>query len=214
MTKKGTRTYTQEFKEEAVRLVKTTGTGSVQPICLLISGGSGTGKSTLALLSTYFFRERIGETAALSMDEFYRIFDPAWSSTNRDWWRLAWELALCSARWLLQNGVRVVVMEGNGLYSREQVNTILKAVGSLATVYHVTLDATVEVATERVRRRGDLEAHPPDFVSGWLELIRKHHYSWTHVIDNSTQTAEETLEEIFQHITNAPGLPAELLPDQ
>ena len=127
---------------------------------------------------------------------------------------MAWELCLASARWLFQNGVRVVVMEGNGLYSREQVDCVLKDMDSLATVYHVTLDATLEVATERVRLRGDLERHPPDFVSGWLELIKKHHYSWTHVIDNSTQTIEETLEEIFQHITSSPGLPTELLPDR
>jgi len=105
-------------------------------------------------------------------------------------------------------------MEGNGLYSREQVNGVLKAVGSLATVYHVTLDATLEVATERVRQRGDLERHPPDFVSGWLEFIKEHHYSWTHMIDNSTQTPEETLEEIFQYITTAPGLLIEHLPDR
>ena len=105
-------------------------------------------------------------------------------------------------------------MEGNGLYSMEQVNGVLKAVDSLATVYHVTLDATLEVATERVRQRGDLERHPPDFLSGWLEFIKKHHYSWTHVIDNSMQTTEETLEEIFQYITSAPGLPTELLPER
>jgi len=193
---------------------RTTGAGSGRPVCLLISGGSGTGKSTIALLSTYFFRERIGETAALSTDEFYRMFDPHWTANNRDWWRMAWEHCLSSARWLFKNGVRVVVMEGNGLYSREQVNCVLKALGSLATVYHVTLDATVEVATERVRQRGDLERHPPDFVSGWLEFIKQHHYSWTHVIDNSTQTTEQTLEEIFQYITSAPGLPTELLPDR
>jgi pantothenate kinase-related protein Tda10 len=59
------------------RIARTTGTDSVKPICLLISGGAGTGKSTIALLSTYFLRERIGETAALSTDEFYRMFDPA-----------------------------------------------------------------------------------------------------------------------------------------
>jgi adenylylsulfate kinase-like enzyme len=196
------------------RIARTTGIDSVKPICLLISGGAGTGKSTIAKLSTYFLRERIGETAALSTDEFYRMFDPHWTSTNRDWWRRAWEHCLASAKWLFQNGVRVVVMEGNGFYSREQVNDVLKAVDSLATVYHVTLAATLEVATERVRQRGDLERHPPDFVSGWLEFIKKHHYSWTHVIDNSTQTTEETLEEVFQHITTAPGLPTELLPDR
>ena len=193
---------------------RTARTDSVKPICLLISGGSGTGKSTIAFLSTYFLRERIGETAALSTDEFYRMFDPHWTSTNRDWWRMAWEHCLASARWLFQNGVRVVVMEGNGLYSREQVNGVLKTVDSLATVYHVTLEATLEVATERLRQRGDLERHPPDFVSGWLEFIKKHHYSWTHVIDNSKQTTEETLEAIFQYITSAPGLPNELLPDR
>jgi adenylylsulfate kinase-like enzyme len=196
------------------RIARTTGTKSFQPICLLISGGPGTGKSTIAKLSTYFLRERIGETAALSTDEFYRMFDPHWTSTNRDWWRMAWEHCLSSARWLFQNGVRVVVIEGNGLYAREQVNRVLKAVGSLATVYHVTLEATLEVATERLRQRGDLDRHSPDFVSGWLEFIKNHHYSWTHVIDNSTQTTEETLEAIYQYITSAPGLPVELLPDR
>ncbi|MDF1514103.1 MAG: hypothetical protein P1S60_09860 [Anaerolineae bacterium] len=195
------------------RMARTTGTDSVKPICLIISGGAGTGKSTIAWLSVYFLCERIGETAALSTDEFYRMFDPHWTSTNRDWWRMAWEHCLSSAKWLFQNGVRVVVLEGNGFYTREQVNGVLKAVDALATVYHVTLDATLEVATERVRQRGDLERHPPDFVSGWLELITKHHYSWTHVIDNSTPTPEETLEEIFQYITNSPGLPTGFLPD-
>jgi adenylylsulfate kinase-like enzyme len=89
------------------RIPQTPGADRGQPICLLISGGAGAGKSTIAQLSTYFLRERIGETAALSTDEFYRMFDPHWTSTNRDWWRMAWELCLSSARWLFQNGVKI-----------------------------------------------------------------------------------------------------------
>ncbi len=186
------------------------GAASPRPACLLLSGGSGAGKSTIALLAAYFFRQRIGETAALSTDEFYRMFDPHWTANNRDWWRLAWEHCLASARWLLQNGVRLVVIEGNGLYAREQVVGVLQAVGPLASIYHVTLEITLEAATERLRLRGDLERHPPGFVAGWLDLIRQHRYTWTQVIDTSAKTPEQTLEAIYNYMVNSPGLPADL----
>lgn len=175
------------------------------PMTILISGAPGTGKSSVLSRAPYFFRARFGETAALSVDEFYRMFDPQWTTNNRDWWKLAMANCLALAVTMFQAGVQVVVIEGNGLYTKEAVNQVLQSLLPLSVVYHVTLDAQLEVLTARVRERGDLAMHPADWLSAWLDHIRSLYDDWTQVIDTSALTPEETLEAIAQHIANGDG---------
>ena len=85
-----------------------------KPITILISGTPGSGKSTVQSHAPYFFRAHWGETAAMSVDAFYQMFDPHWTTNNRDWWKLAMANCLALAVNLFHAGVQVVVIEGNG----------------------------------------------------------------------------------------------------
>ena len=182
-----------------------------QPIAILISGAPGTGKSTLLTHAPYFFRAHIGETAGLSYDEFYRLFDPLWSTNNREWWRQAVELCLGVAASLLRDHVQVLLIESNGLYTKEDVNTALRVLLPLSSVYHITLDADLDVATARIAQRGDLNLHPPDWVGSWLEHIRSYYEDWTTVIDTSHLTPEQTLEQMYERIRHEEGRLVDLL---
>lgn len=182
-----------------------------KPMTILISGAPGSGKSTVQSRAPYFFRARFGETAAMSVDQFYRMFDPQWTTNNRDWWTLAMANCLGLAVNLFQAGVQIVVIEGNGLYTKEAVNEVLHSLLPLSTVYHFTLDAQLEVVTARIRERGDIDMHPPDWLTTWLDHIRSFYADWTQVIDTSTLTPEETLEAIARHIANGDGRLTNLL---
>jgi broad-specificity NMP kinase len=169
-------------------------------ITILLSGAPGTGKSTVQALAPYFFRARLGEAAAIGTDEFYTIFDPRWTTNNRHWWRIAIGSCLCVTNYLFKQGVQVVLIASNGLYTREDVNIVLAELQPLSAVYHITLDAQLDVVVERVRKRGDLGEHPPEWLAAWLDHIRPYYAEWTLLIDTSTLTSEQTLERIYQHI--------------
>ena len=181
-----------------------------EPITILISGALGTGKSTVSERATYFFREHLGETATLSTDEFYRMFDPRWTTNNRDWWKTAMQNCFAVATWLFQHGVQIVVIEGNGFYAKDSVDEVLCALGSHSTVYHITLDAQLDVVTERVRQRGDLERHGQEGLAAWLNLVHGHLADWTYVIDTSNLTPEETLVQIYEYIRESTGIQTRL----
>ena len=171
------------------------------PITILVSGAPGTGKSTVQALAPYYFRERLGEAAALGTDEFYQIFDPRWSSSDRRLWQLAVGSCLAVASHLFQQGVQVVLIASNGLYLKEDVEPVLAGLQPISAVYHFTLDAQLDVVVERIRKRGDLAQHPPEWLAAWLDHIRPHYAEWTRVIDTSTLTPEQALERIYGHVT-------------
>jgi hypothetical protein len=89
---------------------------------------------------------------------------------------------------------------------------MLAALLPVSAIYHFTLDAQLDVIVERVRRRGDLGQHPPEWLAAWLDHIRAHYAEWTQVIDTSTLTPEETLDRIEQHITHGHGRLSQPIP--
>jgi hypothetical protein len=103
------------------------------------------------------------------------------------------------------------VIESNGLYTKEAVTEALQALLPISAVYHITLDAELDVVIERIRKRGDLAVHPPEWLAAWLDHIRPHYADWTHVIDTSTLTPEVTLEHIYQQIKAGEGRLSEIL---
>jgi predicted kinase len=180
-------------------------TAEYKAATILLSGAPGTGKSTIQRLAPSYFRGRLGEAAAIGTDEIYTIVDPDWSQTNEYWKQMARDNCILLARNLFSQGVRVVLIGGNDLYTKQVVNVYLSALLPLSTVFHFTLDARLEVAVDRVARRGDLDAHPAEWLAEWLEHVREHISTWTQVVDTTYLTPEQTLELIYQKVSQRDG---------
>lgn len=167
---------------------------------IIISGAPGTGKSAIRRHAPYFFRQYYGAAAALDTDEYYPLFDPQWTTNNRDWWKIATDTSLYVADYLLRCGVVIVAISSNGLYTPEAVNHVLAVLGKQSTIYHVTLDAPLATLIARVEQRGDLAEHPADWLAAWQTHIRSYYAAWTYVLDNGNLSLEETLEAIHVYI--------------
>lgn len=166
---------------------------------ILISGAPGTGKSTLRRLAPAYFRQRAGETVAFDTDEVYAFFDPDWTTNDRRRWYLALDLCLASAYWLATHALTHIIIVSNGFYTTDDVNRALTHLAPYCQVYHVTLDADHEVVVERIRHRGDLSQHPPEWLAAWQAHIRSHYRPWTHIIDTSVATPEHVLDRIHAY---------------
>ena len=88
---------------------------------------------------------------------------------------------------------RCVLIAGNALYTAETVELYRQALTPFSYLYHVTLDADLATLVERVRQRGDLTAHPPNWLAEWLAHIRGHYADWTHIIDTTNLSASAIL---------------------
>ena len=182
-----------------------------QPITILISGAPGTGKSLIQRRAPGYFRARLGATAVLGTDEIYTLVDPDGSMADEGWQQIARDNCILLAKSFFQQEFRLVVIAGNALYTQAIVNQYLAALLPISAVYHFTLDARLDVVVERVRARGDLDEHPPDWLAGWLDHIRAHYAHWTQVIDTSDLSVEQTLDAIYTHIQRQEGRILDLL---
>ncbi len=89
-----------------------------KPITILVSGAPGTGNRRCRRSLPTTLRERLGEAAALGTNEFYQLFDPRWTSSDRRLWQLAVGSSLAVACYLFQQGVQVVLIASNGLIQK------------------------------------------------------------------------------------------------
>jgi hypothetical protein len=107
------------------------------------------------------------------------------------------------AQWLVTHQVTTVMLSSNGIYTVADVNRALVVLHPVARIYHITLDAAHTVLVERVRQRGDLHIHPPEWLAAWQMHIRQHYRPWTKVIDTSQLTPEAVLDAISTHCDQA-----------
>ncbi|MBV7328486.1 hypothetical protein KFU94_09540 [Chloroflexi bacterium TSY] len=183
----------------------------IEPTTILISGGIGTGKTTLRLAAPQYFRTRFGETAAIDMDDIYMLIDPDWSQENEEWGPIACRACALLAQNFFEQSFKIVLLTGNGLYHPEVNNLFLEVLLPHSRVFHFTLEPELEILIARVRKRGDSESHPPDMLSSWLELVRSHRGQWTQVIDNTHLAPQETLEVIAHKIQDQQGSLTDLI---
>ena len=180
-------------------------TDESKPATILLSGAPGTGKSAIERLAPSYFRERLGEAAAIGTDEIYTIVDPDWSQANEYWKEIARDNCILLAKNLFSHGMRVVLIGGNDLHTKPVVNQFVSALLPVSAVFHFTLDAQLEVVVQRVTQRGDLAVHSAEWLGGWLEHIRAHYDSWTQVIDTSHLAVEEVVEIVYQRVIRGEG---------
>ncbi len=131
---------------------------------------------------------------------------------NDYWKQIARDNCILLAENLFRHGMRVVLIGGNDLYTKQVINLYLSALLPLSAVFHFTLDVQLDVAVERIAQRGELAEHPADWVAGWLDHVRKNIATWTHVIDTSNLTPEQTLETIYQKVLQRDGELSHLIP--
>ena len=90
---------------------------------------------------------------------------------------------------------------GNAVWHREQVSEVAAALGDVAAAHHITLDPSLEVVCERVAGRGGDKS--PEWLATHVEWMRGHYAEgWTHLIDNSTMTPEESLAVVVTAVDN------------
>jgi hypothetical protein len=182
-----------------------------EAVAILLGGPPGSGKSAVKRLAPRFFRPRLGEIAAIEMDEIYTLIDPDWTGANSRWGEITSANCVLLARSFLGHGFRAVLISSNGFYHKELVNRFLTALLPISRVHHFTLDVQVDVAVRRVRERGDLDRHEPDWVPSWIEMVRSHRANWTHVIDTTELSPEGVLEAIYERIVSGEGAISRLI---
>jgi len=167
-------------------------------VTILLSGAPGTGKTTVQSKAPAYFRPKLGNTAAFGTDEIYKMIDPEWTLPY-DQGRADLVTAICCrvAKQFLEADFRCVLIAGNALYTAATVQLYRRELAPYSRFYHITLDADDATIVERVRRRGDLTAHPPAWLAEWLVHIRSHYADWTSVIDTTNLSVTETLDAIY-----------------
>jgi len=119
---------------------------------IAICGPIASGKSTLARAVAGLFVRHGTEAAAVDLDLVYEMLEPgAAAKENAATWGRARRAAGALADALLQDGVGVVVVEGDFL-TAEQRNELTTALRSSAPALFVTLRVPIDVALERVQR--------------------------------------------------------------
>lgn len=175
-------------------------------VTILLSGAPGTGKSAVQRRAPAYFRAQLGDTAAFGTDEIHAMIDPDWVLPY-DQRRTDFITQLCChlAQQFFAADFRGLLIAGNALYTTETVNLYQRALSPFSQLYHITLEADIATVVERVRQRGDLAAHPPGWLAEWLAHIRGHYADWTHVIDTSNLSIEQTLDAIAAQVTVRPA---------
>ena len=175
-----------------------------RPVTILLSGAPGTGKSTVQRRAPAYFRSRLGATAAFGTDEIHAMIDPDWMLPYEQR-RADFITQTCChlAQQFFAADFRCVLIAGNALYTAETVEQYRQALTPFSYLYHITLDADLATLVERVRQRGDLTAHPPTWLAEWLAHIRGHYADWTHVIDTTNLSVEETLDVIYAQLLDS-----------
>lgn len=178
------------------------------PVTILLSGAPGTGKSTVQRRTPAYFRPLLGDTAAFGTDEIHTMIDPDWVLPyDPQRANFVAQIGCRLAQEFFAADFRCVLIAGNALYTAEAVKTYWQALAPISEVYHITLDADLATVVERVQQRGDLAAHPPDWLAKWLTHIRSYYADWTHVIDTTDLSIEQTLDAIARHLANRTVVP-------
>ena len=180
----------------------------MQKTLVLVSGPSGVGKSTLRLqlrneLGKYFDNK----IAGIDVDDVYCFIDPKFSAPNyMELWEKARKNTGSIARQLLNNGIDVVFVFGNTIFKEEQILDILGEVqlDAPVNILHFTLSPNRAALEKRLIKR-------QYSVPLWLDdhLAERRPYlneQWTHLLDTSDMTPEQTLTYIYENINLNPPM--------
>ena len=170
------------------------------PRLVFLSGACGSGKTAVLELGYHALKAAFaGDTAAIDTDRVWMFIDPRWEFRHPDNERHA---ALTRQQWALlarsffEFGFAAVIIGGNAVWHLESVAEVADSLRDVAEIYHVTLDPSWEVICDRVERRGDGNKSR-EWLRTHVDWMRGHYAEgWTHVVDNSTMTPEETLAAV------------------
>jgi hypothetical protein len=177
---------------------------------IFLSGACGSGKTAAMRLIRRHFLPLLGETAVIDVDHVYTMVDPGYSIPFPEaeaYWTLARRQCAVLAASYFAEGFRVVVIGGNSIYQKRQLNEILESLLKVSVVHHITLDPGPEVIQQRILVR----AHPfddsktPEWIDRHVRSMRGFYEAWSERIDNATLSPEETVLAIRDAVLSDKG---------
>jgi chloramphenicol 3-O-phosphotransferase len=136
---------------------------------IVICGPIASGKSTVARALAQLFEEQGLLAAAIDLDVVYELFEhEGTAKASAATWRRARKAAAALTDALLEDGIGVVVVEGD-LLTAEQRAQFVTALRSSVVPMFVTVHVPVDVALQRVQR------DPTRGISRDPDFLRRHY---------------------------------------
>jgi predicted kinase len=152
-------------------------------VVIVICGPIASGKSTVARAVARLLEAQRTETAAIDLDLVYEMLehDGAPFKNNHAMWVRARRAAAALTDALLEDGVDVVIVEGDFL-SHQERDEFLTALRSPIAPLYVTVHVSIDVALQRV------QADATRGISRDPGFLRRHYRQLEHVLRDRPET--------------------------
>lgn len=176
-----------------------------KPLCVLLAGSSGTGKTAICRVGHSAMAAAWGHpAAAIDLDTVYQAIDPLWELTYSDGRNaMVLEQAAEWVRSLVEHGWVTVIVTGNSIFDPHDTAPFVAAMGDDMALHHVTLRVREDVVLARCARQPDRD--PAQLVADLRPESRLQHPG-TAFLDSSDLDVHASLQALVRLVNNGSGL--------